>query len=127
MGRVKAGRPARLAGTVKESVRIIATGSGGSNRIRSAILQVLINLLDYDMDIGQAVEQERVHYESGTFNVEYHLTANDLRLLEKTFSNYRLWPRKNLFFGGAHSVMKDAKGELRGKGDSRRGGVCESV
>lgn len=107
--------------------RIIATGSGGSNRIRSAILQVLINLLDYDMDIGQAVEQERVHYESGTFNVEYQLTANDLRLLEKTVSNYRLWPQKNLFFGGAHSVMKDAKGELRGKGDSRRGGVWESV
>ena len=30
----------------------IALGSGGSNRIRSAILQVLTNMLEFDMEPG---------------------------------------------------------------------------
>lgn len=107
--------------------QIIATGSGGSNRIRSAILQVLINLLDYEMDIDQAVEQERLHYESGVLNVEYCLAPTEIELLEKAFAKYRLWPEKNLFFGGAHSVMANARGTLSGKGDSRRGGVCSTI
>lgn len=33
----------------------IVLGSGGSNRIRTAILQVLVNLLEYDMSIEEAV------------------------------------------------------------------------
>ena len=79
------------------------------------------------MDISQAVEQERLHYESGVLNVEYRLAPKKIELLEKAFAKYRLWPEKNLFFGGAHSVMRDGRGELSGKGDSRRGGVYSII
>ena len=109
--------------------RVIATGSGGSNRIRSAILQVLVNLLDYRMQIEQAVEQPRLHFESDLLNVEGTSETSDIEL-ERLFEAYtknRLWPHKNLFFGGAHSVMIDAGGQVYGKGDSRRGGVCIHV
>ena len=41
----------------------IALGSGGSNRIRSAILQVLLNVLEFDMDLEQAVNAPRLHLE----------------------------------------------------------------
>ena len=33
----------------------VALGSGGSNRIRSAILQVLVNLFEFGMPLEQAV------------------------------------------------------------------------
>lgn len=102
----------------------IALGSGGSNRIRSAILQVLINLIDFDMAVEPAVEQPRVHFESDLLNIESGPSAATLRALEKEFADIRCWPEKNLFFGGAHSVMRKHNGQLSGCGDSRRGGVC---
>lgn len=105
----------------------IATGSGGSNRIRSAILQVLINLLDFNMPLEKAVEQPRLHYESGLLNVERGANKAILQQLFEVFPENRLWPQKNLFFGGAHTVSIDSSKRLSGKGDSRRGGTCLQV
>jgi len=104
--------------------RTMVTGSGGSNRIRSAILQVLVNLLDFHMDITGAVEQPRLHFERGELNLEAGLAESVIKQLKAAFPEHRLWPDKNLYFGGAHSVMIDARGQLSGQGDSRRGGVC---
>ncbi|MES9964117.1 MAG: gamma-glutamyltransferase, partial [Candidatus Sedimenticola sp. 20ELBAFRAG] len=104
--------------------RALVTGSGGSNRIRSAILQVLVNTIDYRMEIAEAVEEPRLHYENGVLNLESGASEKVLEQLEHEFPEHRLWPEKNLFFGGAHSVVRDQKGNLKGQGDSRRGGVC---
>ena len=38
--------------------KLMALGSGGSNRIRTAILQVLVNLLDFSMSVDDAVEAD---------------------------------------------------------------------
>ena len=40
-----------------------ALGTGGSNRIRTAILQVAVNLLDHGMGLEDAVEAPRLHVE----------------------------------------------------------------
>ncbi len=109
------------------SGQLIATGSGGSNRIRSAILQVLINLIDFGMDIDSAVEFPRLHLEQETLNLEHAIAMYDQKKLSQYFSEIKLWPDKNLFFGGAHTVLRSATGELSGKGDSRRGGACIKV
>ena len=42
---------------------VTALGTGGSNRIRSAILQVAVNLLDHGMSLEDAVEAPRLHVE----------------------------------------------------------------
>jgi len=102
----------------------IATGSGGSNRIRSAILQVLINLVEFGMDIETAVEFPRLHLEGDTLNLEHELAVSDRERLSECFLEIKPWPEKNLFFGGAHTVVRSANGELSGRGDSRRGGAC---
>src|SRR5690606_17349661 len=49
----------------------LVTGSGGSNRIRSAILQTLVNALDYDMPLQEAVSAARVHVEDGILQCEW--------------------------------------------------------
>lgn len=102
----------------------IATGSGGSNRIRNAILQVLINLIDFDKTVDEAVEATRIHLEGELLNIEAGIPDKTLDSLTTEFPNLHIWPEKNLFFGGAHTVGITSKGELHGKGDSRRGGVC---
>lgn len=107
-----------------EDGRAVVTGSGGSNRIRSAILQVLINLLDFHMTIDDAVEHSRIHFEGELLNVESGFNEVTLDRLFDSFPRHRLWPDKNLFFGGAHTVAREANGRLTGKGDSRRGGIA---
>ena len=43
----------------------LSLGSAGSNRLRSAILQVIRNVVDYGMDVAEAVRAGRIHYEAG--------------------------------------------------------------
>ena len=43
--------------------------------------------------------------------------------LKSEFHQFKYWPEKNLFFGGAHCVMRDREGHSIAKGDSRRGGI----
>ena len=50
--------------------RLVALGSGGSNRIRTAILQVLLNLVDFGMPLTQAMDAPRIHLEGMQLDVE---------------------------------------------------------
>jgi gamma-glutamyltranspeptidase/glutathione hydrolase len=109
---------------LSEGGRALALGSGGSNRIRSAILQVLVNFLDMGMSLEQAVEAPRIHYEDDLLNVEPGLEPGAVDSLADEYPQQCRWPEKNIFFGGAHSVLREPDGRLSGCGDSRRGGVC---
>jgi gamma-glutamyltranspeptidase/glutathione hydrolase len=102
----------------------IVLGSGGSNRIRTAILQVISNLLDFGMPVDLAVNSPRVHWEEGVFNIEPGL--ENLAIDRTTFpfnQQLELWQQQNMFFGGVHAVIRNAAGELAGAGDPRRGGI----
>ena len=104
----------------------VATGSGGSNRLRTAILQVLINLVDFGMSLQDAVNSPRIHCERGTLNLEAGFNVSDVKQVIQHYSNYKLWEAKNLFFGGTHSVAVINK-SVEGAGDPRRGGVAISL
>ncbi|NET87972.1 MAG: gamma-glutamyltransferase [Kamptonema sp. SIO1D9] len=101
----------------------IVLGSGGSNRIRTAILQVISNLIDYQMSLEAAVSSPRVHWENNIFSVEPPLLAEIVKNLafgEET--ELVFWQNKNMFFGGVHAVKMTADGEIEGAGDRRREG-----
>jgi gamma-glutamyltranspeptidase/glutathione hydrolase len=99
-------------------------GSGGSNRIRSAILQTILRLIDDRLEVQAAVEAPRVHFESGAIQAEPGVDADGLAELERRGYEVVQWPERNVFFGGVHTVARDpATGELRGGGDPRRGGA----
>ncbi|MEO8093256.1 MAG: gamma-glutamyltransferase [bacterium] len=99
-------------------------GSGGSNRIRSAVLQTVLRMLSGGEDVAAAVNAPRVHFESGAVQAEPGVDEAELeRLAERGYEVVR-WPERNVFFGGVHAVARDrAGGELRGGGDPRRGGA----
>lgn len=97
-------------------------GSGGSNRIRTAILQFLINLIDFGMPLDRAVSSPRIHYEAGFLNVEKGFDGRELSQLLDAYPDHKIWKKKSLFFGGTHSVSKSPDG-FSGFGDPRRGGV----
>jgi gamma-glutamyltranspeptidase/glutathione hydrolase len=99
-------------------------GSGGSNRIRSAILQTIVRLLVDGLEAGEAVEAPRVHFEANAVQAEPGVDELALARLEARGREVVRWPGRNVFFGGVHAVARDpATGELRGAGDPRRGGA----
>ena len=48
---------------LKDGKPVLVTGSPGGSRIISAVLQVVINVLDYKMDVAAAVAAPRVHHQ----------------------------------------------------------------
>ncbi len=103
---------------------LIGLGSGGSNRIRTAILQVLLNLIDCGQGLREAVEAARIHVEGGVLNIEGGSAVPDASAVGEAAGEVLNWPSHNLFFGGVHSVSLAANGVLSAAGDPRRGGAA---
>jgi len=118
--------PSMMAPTIvlAEGRPELVLGSAGSNRIRSALLQVIVNALDRRMDAAAAVEAPRMHWEDGSVYAEPGI---DLEALEE--AGYAIAPFRalNLFFGGCQAVERSAGGVLSGGGDPRRGGAVVAV
>lgn len=103
----------------------IVLGSGGSKRIRTAVLQVISNSLDFNMPVREAVDSPRVHWENNVFHVEPgwdEAAINKLTLPADT--QLVRWQEKALFFGGVHTVRETSEGLIEGAGDRRRDGVA---
>ena len=105
---------------------VVATGSGGSNRIRTALLQVMMNLAHFEMDVSKAVLSPRIHLEGEKLSVEGGFADEEVKRLVADYPDHEVWSERNLFFGGAHTVMV-RDGRFSGVGDPRRGGVCKVV
>lgn len=97
-------------------------GSGGSKRIKTAMLQVLINLIDFNLPLKEAVVKPRVHYEDGGVQAEPDIDSRLLDVLRKLY-DVNTWNQKNMYFGGVHCVNN----RMEGWGDSRRGGSFLSI
>lgn len=100
----------------------IVLGSGGSNRIRTAILQVISNIIDFKMPVEVAVSSSRIHWEKNVFSVEPGFDEWAIRNAVLPADNLVLWKQKNMFFGGVHTVRETA-GLIEGAGDPRREGA----
>lgn len=108
---LKAGRP-----------RLII-GSGGSMRIRSAILQVISNFIDFEFELPAAVEQQRVHLEHGTVQCEAGFETAVLDELGTLGYQVNPWESKNMYFGGTHAIAIAPDGKTVPVGDPRREGA----
>jgi gamma-glutamyltranspeptidase / glutathione hydrolase len=98
----------------------LVLGSAGSNRIRSALLQTIVGVVDHGMSAAEAVGAPRVHYEEG---VVYAEPGISLPALAAPGREVVAFHALNLFFGGVQAVQR-RRGELLGAGDPRRGGVA---
>ncbi|MEM9767069.1 MAG: gamma-glutamyltransferase [Cyanobacteria bacterium P01_D01_bin.71] len=101
----------------------LVLGSGGSNRIRTAILQAIANVIDFQMPLAAAIAAPRTHWERGTLHLE-PMDDRPLESLDHLPDTTKVipWQQQNMYFGGVHAVGMDESGELWGAGDERRGG-----
>lgn len=97
----------------------IVTGSPGGPTIPTTVLQVLTNVIDYDMEIAKAVNAPRLHYQglpNFVFTEPYALESSELNKLWGM--NYRVIPL--IPWGAAESVLAECCGQFQGGHDSRK-------
>jgi gamma-glutamyltranspeptidase/glutathione hydrolase len=118
--------PSMMAPTVvlRDGEIVLALGSAGSNRIRSAILQTVVRAVEQGFPVDAAVEAPRLHFEQGIVQAEPGIDEAALERIEQRGVPVARRPAINLFFGGVQAVARDPRsGELSGGGDPRRGGA----
>jgi gamma-glutamyltranspeptidase/glutathione hydrolase len=118
--------PSMMAPTVvlREGRPELVLGSAGSNRIRSAILQTILRVIDDGMHADEAVKSPRVHFEDG---IVYTEPGIDVSAIDRSRYGHAGFRELNLFFGGVQAVERDGAGRFSGGGDPRRGGAAVVV
>ncbi|MGF1553712.1 MAG: gamma-glutamyltransferase [Paracoccaceae bacterium] len=118
--------------------RVAALGSGGSNRIRTALARVLARLADATPpgrlpDLEAAIMAPRLHVE-GTgeaARLDYERDGraeDDERALVERWPEAcdepRGWDAPSMFFGGVHAVARARDGRVEAVADPRRDGAA---
>ncbi|MEL1227057.1 MAG: gamma-glutamyltransferase, partial [Candidatus Neomarinimicrobiota bacterium] len=90
---------------------ILTVGAAGGSRIITAVLQIIISVLDHDLNIQEAMDLGRTHsqwlpdlifYEKGALTKE---TINELKKLNHSFFNYENFPG-NSYLARTHGIQK---------------------
>ena len=115
---------------------VAALGSGGSNRIRSAMAQALARLADRGEALDRAIEAPRLHVEheppagdpdapaGPSIDFEDRFPGAEREALLRAFPAARPWAQESLFFGGVHAVRRAANGAVEAAADPRRDGAA---
>jgi len=106
----------------KDDKLFMVTGSPGGSRIITTVLQVIINVIDYEMNIKEAVDSPRFHHQwkpDIIYYEPYGFPKDVLKNLEKM--GHKVSSRS--YMGDANSILVDLEdGILYGAGDSRTDG-----
>ena len=108
---------------LRDDLPRLVVGSAGSVRLRGAILQIVLNVIQHDLDVEEAIERPRVHFEDPHVHCEGGTEPAEMDGLEGMGYDVTRWRRKNLYFGGAAAVEVREDGSLAAAGDPRRGGA----
>jgi gamma-glutamyltranspeptidase / glutathione hydrolase len=100
----------------------LVVGSAGSLRLRGAILQIVVNVVDHGLTAEQAMEAPRIHLDEGVLQLEGGIDAAVGDQLKAAGYAVNRWAGRNLYFGGASAVAISSDGVLEAAGDPRRGG-----
>ncbi|HEY0079767.1 MAG TPA: gamma-glutamyltransferase [Pyrinomonadaceae bacterium] len=101
-----------------------AVGSPGGPTIINTVLQVITNVIDYEMNIQQAIDAPRIHHQWLPDEIVYEpygMSADTFRALETRGHKFNARPR---YMGDAHGIMVEEKTGVRlGASDPRNDGA----
>ena len=98
---------------------VLAIGSAGGTRLRSALVSVLAGILDEGLEPQDAVDRPRVHAAPGVVHAEPGVDERALDQLEEQGRTVRRWPDVHHYFGGVSCVSRAGAGA-----DPRRSGAA---
>jgi gamma-glutamyltranspeptidase / glutathione hydrolase len=101
---------------------VLAVGSAGGTRLRTALLTVVAAILDESLEPQAAVDRPRVHPAGDVINAEPGVDEAALDRLEAEGRTVRRWPARHHYFGGASAI-----GRTGAAADPRRSGAALAV
>jgi gamma-glutamyltranspeptidase/glutathione hydrolase len=101
----------------------LVVGSAGSIRLRAAILQIVVNVVDHGLGAEEAIQAPRIHLDEDVLQLEGGIAESAAGRLEDAGYAVNRWAGRNLYFGGASAVAVREDGALEAAGDPRRGGA----
>jgi gamma-glutamyltranspeptidase / glutathione hydrolase len=105
---------------LKDGTPVLVTGSPGGSRIISTVLQVIVNVLDYNMDVAAAVAAPRLHHQWLPDEVKVERGFRDDVLAELKAKDHRIV--ESMGYSSANSIVVTPNG-LRGAPDPRTRGA----
>ncbi|WP_275553464.1 gamma-glutamyltransferase [Mixta sp. Marseille-Q2659] len=102
---------------VKDGKTWLITGSPGGSRIITTVLQMVINSIDFGMNVAEATNAPRFHHQwlPDELRVEKGFSPDTLKLLSAKGQNVKVLPA----MGSTQSIMIGPDGTLYGASDPR--------
>lgn len=102
---------------VKDGKTWLVTGSPGGSRIITTVLQMVVNTIDFGMNVAEATNAPRFHHQwlPDELRVEKGFSPDTLKLLEQKGQKVALKEA----MGSTQSIMIGPDGELYGASDPR--------
>ncbi len=103
---------------LKDGKPWIATGTPGGARIITTVLQQLVNIIDHEMNIAEAMSMPRMHHQwfPDQIRLEKGFSPDTVKLLESKGHQIRILPA----MGSLQTVSRDGDGQVWGASDPRR-------
>jgi len=97
-------------------------GSPGGGRIGSSIIEILINLIDFEMSLENAVRTPKfAGYDSyNAIQLEDDFPPETINFLQEMGHEVKRYSYPDLYFGGPNTIAIDEDGMLTGVGSIRR-------
>jgi gamma-glutamyltranspeptidase/glutathione hydrolase len=116
--------PSMMAPTVAvaDGRLVLAAGSAGGTRLRSAMVQVVSGVLDERIGVQEAIDRPRLHPAPPFVHVEPGLDELALSALQDAGYEVRRWADRHHYFGGVSAVAASGPGA-----DPRRDGAALAV
>lgn len=110
---------------LKDGKPLLTAGSPGANRIITAMANIVIQVVDFQQELGPAILAPRFHNSNlSQTEFESRFPAESIKALEALGHKIGVKGEFDLYFGGAQGVMLLPDGKLAGAADPRRDGVA---
>jgi gamma-glutamyltranspeptidase/glutathione hydrolase len=112
---------------LRQGTPFMTVGTPGATRIITALSQIIMNVVDYRMDIQSAIEAPRIHAMTRDVFLEDRIPADVRDALTLLGHPLQVRGAMDLFFGGAQGIMVTPIGVLYGGADPRRDGFAKGL
>lgn len=106
---------------LKDGKPFMTLGTPGGPRIITTVAQIIMNVIDYNMDLQTAILDARMHCPNAPVSqMEKPVNDSIIKGLEARGHKLNLRPERSPYFGGAQGIMILPDGTLHGAADNRR-------
>ena len=113
---------------LKEGKPVLALGAAGGPRIASSTFEVLLNVIEYGLELKDAVAEPRIHLNGNVVQFEkpLRLTAKELRKMGHSIEVKKSmgYGDPGMYFGGVQAAQLTTDDSLIGAPDPRRDGLA---